>query len=105
MDDVELKNKLIALGMKQIDAGTLIKLAKYKKTSVSWQFFLSLSGLYWYSLCIILTYLFFINKMDSREIITFSAIYLPGLVIMYIFTPFFKKLFWSFKVLFSLGGR
>jgi len=101
----ELKKLLIKQGMADIDASTLIKIAKNKKTSVSWQFFWSLSGLYWYTFFMILAYFFFTREMNEKEYTLFTIIYLSLFLIMFYFTPFLRKLLWSLKVLFTLRGR
>lgn len=105
MDYDKLKNDLMTKGMREIDANTLIKIAKYKKTSVSRQFFFSLLGLYWFTFSMVLLYILFVSNMGEKESLVFTILYFSILFIMGIFTPFFKKLFWSLNVLFCLKGR
>lgn len=104
-DDIELKTLLIRQGMDEVDASTLIKIAKFKKTSVSWQFFWSLSGLYWYTFCLMVVYWFFTRSMDEKEYVLFTIIFFSLMLIAFLFTPFFRRLFWSVRVLFALKGR
>ncbi|CAM3665548.1 Inner membrane protein [Yersinia entomophaga] len=105
MDDVELKNKLIKLGMLPIDADTLISIAKKNNTSVSRVFFMSLRGLYFSNLLLVVTYFFFTYKTDVKSLISFSVAYISIVLILYFVTPSLKTLFWSLKVLINLKGR
>lgn len=105
MDDRELKNKLIGLGMESIDAELLIKISKNQRTSVSKVFFKSLAGLYLGTFVLIGGYFTFMTGMNREEIIVFSSMYIPVIILIYFFTPSLKKFLWSLKVLFSLKGR
>ncbi|WP_415843099.1 hypothetical protein, partial [Yersinia entomophaga] len=99
MDEQELKNTLLSLGMDNVDATLLIKIAKNKKTSVSRVFIMSLLGLYMGTATLIAIYFLFTYKMEKNEVLIFSVSYIPVVLIIYFFTPSLKKLFWSLKVL------
>jgi len=105
MDDNELKLILIKKGMKELDIDRLIRAARQKKTSISWQFFWSLSGLYWYSFFIIIAYFFFTHRMSEKELMLFNVIYFSLLFMLFFLTPFFKKFLWSVHILLALRGR
>lgn len=105
MDEQELKNKLLNLGMDNVDAALLMKIAKNKKTSVSRVFIMSMLGLYMGTATLIAIYFLFTYRMDKSEVLIFSASYIPVVLIIYIFTPSLKKFFWSLKVLITLKGN
>lgn len=105
MDDTELKNKLVCLGMQSIDADILIKIARNKKTSVRRVFFRSVAGLYYMTTMLIFLYLFFTLDMNEKENIAFSTIFLSLTALIFITTSFLKKLLWSIRILFALRGK
>lgn len=61
MDEQEVKHKLLRLGVSNLDADTLINMAKKKNTSVSRVFLMSLRGLYFANLLLIVAYFFYIQ--------------------------------------------
>jgi len=105
MDDIELKKKLMGLGMKEFDANTLIKVARYKQISISRAFLMRFYATYQCVIAFLIVYVFFTWSMDRENSILFTLIYFSILAIAYFTTPFFKGFFWSLKVLFSLRGK
>ncbi|ANI31854.1 hypothetical protein PL78_18765 [Yersinia entomophaga] len=104
MDEQEIKDKLVGLGISSLDAITLIKIAKNKKTTVTRVFISNHIGLYIGTAALVGVYFLFASTMSEKELISFSAAYIPVLFIIYFLTPFLKEFFWSLKVLFSLKG-
>ncbi|MGL5423386.1 MAG: hypothetical protein ACRDAJ_10485 [Serratia fonticola] len=105
MDDNDLKMKLIRLGMKEFDANSLIKTAKYKNISIRRAFANNFMGTYRCVAILIFGYLFFVFNMDKENVFLFSFIYISFNSIVFFLTPFFKGFFWSLKVLFALRER
>lgn len=105
LDEESLRKDLTMLGMKAIDAELLIKSAKNKGTSVSWQFLKSMAGLYVGTAWAIALYFFFIYYMDRKEFIAFTAIYLSVMFVTLFCTPMFKLFIFSAKVFRLLKGR
>ncbi|WP_145561871.1 hypothetical protein [Yersinia aldovae] len=105
MDEQEVKHKLLRLGVSNLDADTLINMAKKKNTSVSRVFLMSLRGLYMGTLALVVIYFAFTFNMNTKEFIAFSAMYIPIILIIYFLTPSLKTFFWSLKVLFNLKGK
>ena len=105
LDEEILKKELIMLGMKSMDAELLIKNAKNKGTSVSWQFLKSMAGLYAGSFWALVLYFFFINFMDRQETIAFTAIYISVMFVALFCTPMLKLYIFSAKVFRLLKGR
>jgi hypothetical protein len=105
MDDSDLINKLIQLGMKESDVGLLIKTARRKKESVEKTFIYGCMGTYRCVALLLFAYVFFIWDMDTESRVVFSFIFLSLNLIIYFLTPFFKGFFWSLKVLYTLRGQ
>ncbi|MGL5386083.1 MAG: hypothetical protein ACRC2A_02400 [Enterobacterales bacterium] len=105
MDDNDLKIKLIRLGIKEVDAKSLIKTARYQNISIKRAFANSFMGTYRCVAILIFGYFFFVFYMSNENIFLFSFIYLSLNVIIFFLTPFFKGFFWSLKVLFALRER
>jgi hypothetical protein len=105
MYDNELKNKLIKLGMKEIDASTLIKVARYRKISIRKALAMQFAGTYQCVIAFLIVYVFFIWSMDKESTILFTFIYVSIIAIAYTLTPLFKGFFWSLKVLILLRGK
>lgn len=102
MDEQEIKDKLVGLGISRLDAITLIKRARNKKISVSRVFIMSMLGLYMGNATLIAIYFLFTYRMNKNEVLIFSVSYIPVVLIIYLFTPSLKRLFWSLKVLITL---
>lgn len=105
MDDDEMKIKLISLGVKEIDAKSLIKTARYQNISIKRAFANNFMGTYRCVALLILGYFFFVYNMSEENVILFSLIYISFNIIVILFTPFFKGFFWSLKVILALRGK
>lgn len=105
MDDNDLKMKLIKLGMREFDANSLIKVARYQNISICRAFANSFMGTYRCVALFFFGYFFFVFNMSKESIFLFSFIYVSFGAIIFFLTPFFKGFFWSLKVLFALRER
>lgn len=105
MDDNNLKIKLTRLGMKEVDAKSLIKTAKYQNISIKRAFANSFMGTYRCVALLVFGYFFFVFYLSKANVFLFSFIYVSFNVIAFTFTPFFNGFFWSLKILFALRDK
>lgn len=93
MDDNDLTIKLIRLGIKEIDAKSLIKTARYQSISIKRAFANSFMGTYRCVAILIFGYFFFVFYMSKENIFLFSFIYLSLNVIVFSLLHFLKAFF------------